>query len=173
MTYKQITALILPVLFISFMILGACKKGDEAEGTDKQLYDMAKETSGFTWYKNSSALLDKSSGSGHSFPYLRTRFNIIASAQLDSVGKVMSGASFADGSLIVKELYEDASTLARYAVLYKSTGHADADANGWVWGYINEDETVAVAASEKGSQCIGCHSQEGSIDYVLMNKFFP
>ena len=85
----------------------------------------------------------------------------------------MTGAAFPDGSLIVKELYEDASTLARYAVLYKSTGHADADVNGWVWGYINEDETVAVPASEKGSQCIGCHSQEGSIDYVLMNKFFP
>ncbi len=42
-----------------------------------------------------------------------------------------------------------ASTLSRYAVLYKSTGHADADANGWVWGYINADGTVAVSASEK------------------------
>jgi hypothetical protein len=173
MTYKQTTVLLLPILFMSILIVASCKKDKEAEGTDKQLYDMAKVTSGFTWYKNSSVLLDKSSGSGHSFPFLRTRFNTIASAQLDSIGKVMTDAAFPDGSLIVKELYEDASTLGRYAVLYKSTGHADADANGWVWGYINEDGTVAVPASEKGSQCIGCHSQEGSIDYILMNKFFP
>ena len=44
---------------------------------------------------------------------------------------------------------------------------------GWVWGYINADESIAAPASEKGSQCISCHSQSDNIDYMLMNKYFP
>jgi hypothetical protein len=158
---------------ILILVFISCKKEDEAEGTDKELYDMAKNASGFTWYKNTDELLNKSSGSGHSQPFLRTRYNAVAATKLDSLGKVMEGTSFADGSLIVKELYSDASTLDRYAILYKKSGHADADSRGWVWGYINADGTVAVPASEKGSSCTGCHLQQDNIDYMLMNKFFP
>ena len=92
---------------------------------------------------------------------------------LDSAGKVSTGAIFEDGSLVVKELYENSTTLYRYAILYKKAGDPNADANGWVWGYIDADGAVAVPASEKGASCIGCHSQDGNIDYMLMNKFFP
>lgn len=173
MNKRFLTLTIVSGLIVFLWILNSCKKDEEAEGTDKELYDMAKSTSGFTWYKNSDALLDKSSGSGHSQPFLRTRYNSIAAAELDSVGKVMEGTVFPDGSLIVKELINSSSTLDRYAILYKKPGHQDADANGWVWGYINSDGTVAVSASEKGSSCLGCHLQDGNIDYMLMNKFFP
>ena len=134
---------------------------------------MAVETSGFTWYKNSEDQLLKSNGSGHPQPFLRTRYNAIAAMQLDSAGRIISGAQFADGSLVVKELIESNSTVSRYAILYKQTGHADADANGWVWGYVNADGTVAASASQKGSGCIGCHSQANNIDYMLMNIYFP
>lgn len=173
MKKKTIKLTLILGLMILIVTVSACKKDEEAEGTDKELYDMAKSTSGFTWYKNSDALLNRSSGSGHSQPYLRTRFNSVAAAELDSVGKVSEGTVFQDGSLIVKELINSSSTLDRYAILYKKPGHQDADANGWVWGYINADGTVAVSASEKGSSCIGCHQQDGNIDYMLMNKFFP
>lgn len=173
MNRKITSILVIFILLASILTLDSCKKNKEAEGTDKELYDMAKETSGFIWYKFSNALLDKSSGSGHSFPYLKTRYNSIAAMQLDSVGKIQEGAIFADGSLIVKELYDDATTIGRYAVLYKDPGSGEADANGWVWGYINSDGSVSVSAEDKGSQCISCHSQEGAIDYMLMNKFFP
>ncbi|HSG67243.1 MAG TPA: cytochrome P460 family protein [Bacteroidales bacterium] len=163
--------------FVAFaslaMILSACKKDKEAEGIDKQLLDMAKKTSGFTWYKNSDALLDKSAGSGHNYPFLRTRFNDIASDMLDQDGKIIDTAMFAEGSLIVKELYSDASTIGRYAILYKQSNSSYADGKGWIWGYINADGTVAESADKKGSSCIGCHSQQGNIDYMLMNKFFP
>lgn len=152
--------------------LGACKK-DEAEGIDKELLDMAEKTSGFTWYKNSDALLDKSSGSGHNYPYLRTRFDEIASQMLDQDGKIMDSITFPEGSFVVKELYSDGSTLARYALLYKQSNHASADENGWIWGYVNSDGTVAVSAEDKGKQCISCHSQQGNIDYMLMNLYFP
>ena len=151
----------------------ACSKNKVGKNSDQELYDMANTTEGFTWYKNSDAYLPKSSGTGHNFPKLRTRFNAVASQMLDSVGKVQSGISFPEGSLIVKELVNDDNSLARYAILLKDTDNENADPQGWVWGYINEDKSVASSAADKGNSCISCHQQSGSIDYVLMNKFFP
>jgi hypothetical protein len=151
----------------------SCKKGEKAEGIDKEMFDMAQTYSGYTWYKNSGDLLPKSSGSGHNYPYLRTRYNEIASTMLDADGKIIDSASFPEGSFIVKELMADASTIERFAMLYKQSGSSSSDAKGWVWGYINFDGTVAEPADKKGSSCIGCHSQDGNIDYMLMNKFFP
>jgi hypothetical protein len=168
---KTIIALLFCLTVIWAMI--ACKKEKKVAKTDQELFELAKSTSGFVWYKNSSALLDKGAGSGHPQSFLRTRYNSVAAALLDSIGKVMKGATFPEGSLIVKELYENATTLGRYAILYKNSGNADADAKGWVWGYINADGSVADAASKKGSGCIGCHSQADNIDYMLMNKTHP
>ena len=42
----------------------SCRKEKKATGTDKELYDMAKTTDGFVWFKNSGSLLNKSAGSG-------------------------------------------------------------------------------------------------------------
>lgn len=153
--------------------ISACKKVSPATGTDKELFDLSKDTIGFFWYKNSNSVLKKSSGSAHSQPFLRTRYNSIAAAMLDSSGRIKNGVLFPEGSLIVKELFNDQTTIGRYAILYKKQGSVDADANGWIWGYINTDGTVADPASDKGSSCKGCHSQTGSIDYMLMNKYFP
>lgn len=164
------TFVILSICMLA-LLCNSCKK--EATGIDKELFDMAKESSGFVWYKKSDVLLSKSAGSAHPQPYLKTRFNATAAASLDSIGKVRTGASFAEGSLIVKELYDNTSSIGRYAILYKNSGNENADANGWVWGYINADGKVAEAASKKGSSCISCHSQSGSIDYTLMNNYFP
>jgi len=173
MRNKIKTITVLTFCLFSIWIINSCKKEKLAEGTDKELYDLAKTTSGFVWYKNSSSLLDKSAGSGHPQPFLRTRYNSIAAGKLDSNGKIMTGAIFPEGSLIVKELFDNSTTLGRYAILYKKTESADADANGWVWGYINSDGTVAESASKKGKSCISCHSQADNIDYMLMNKYFP
>jgi hypothetical protein len=173
MINKLKTIYILFICLSCIWTINSCKKEEQSKGTDKELYDMAKATSGFTWFKNSSSLLDKSSGSGHPQPFLRTRYNSIAASKLDSNGKIMAGATFPEGSLIVKELYDNSTTLGRYAILYKKSGSADADANGWVWGYINADGGVASAASNKGSSCTSCHSQSDNIDYMLMNKYFP
>lgn len=161
-------------LLIPFvLVLSSCKKEKEAGETDKALYEMAKTSTGFTWYKHSGELLDKSPGSGHPQPFLRTRYNTVAATKLDSSGKIVDGAVFPGGSLIVKELFEDESTLVRYAILYKDEESPDADERGWVWGYINEDGTVAEPASKKGASCKSCHLQADNIDYMLMNKYFP
>ena len=155
------------------VVLISCKKDKTLDGIDLELFKMAQETSGFTWYKNTDALLPKSSGSGHNFPSLRTRYNSIAATQLDVAGKIESTALFPEGSLVVKELINDDGSLARYAILFKAANDENADANGWVWGYINGDQTIASSASEKGASCISCHQQAGNIDYMLMNTYFP
>ncbi len=173
MIKNKITLVILLSGIFGIMSLSSCKHEDTIADIDQQLYDMAKSTDGFTWYKNSSAPLEKSAGSGHAYPFLKTRYNSTASSQLDSIGKIMSDASFPEGSLVVKELLNSSNGIERYAILYKDSGNSSADANGWVWGYINADGSVAVSATEKGSSCISCHSQTGSIDYMLMNAYFP
>ena len=156
-------------LACTVIVLQACKKGSQI---DQDLLNMAQETSGFTWYKNSDDWLPRSNGSGHNYNNLRTRFNTTAATQLDSLGKVMENASFPEGSLVVKEL-SDNSSAERYAILYKSSDSEYADANGWVWGYVNSDGSVATSAEDKGSSCTSCHLQPDNIDYMLMNKFFP
>jgi hypothetical protein len=164
MKNKLFMLLFLSGCVMSTFSIHSCKKEKEAEGIDKQLLDMAKETNGFVWYKFSDALLE---------PLLRTRYNAGAATMLDSNGKIIPGSVFPDGSLIVKELYDNSTTLGRYAILYKKASDPNADPNGWVWGYINADESVAISATEKGSSCISCHSQANNIDYMLMNVYFP
>ncbi|MCB0755601.1 MAG: cytochrome P460 family protein [Flavobacteriales bacterium] len=159
-------------LAIVAITLQACKKDEPAEGIDLELLNMSQETSGFTWYKNSDAWLPKSAGSGHNYTSLRTRYNTTAATQLDGDGKVLANASFPDGSLVVKEL-SSGTSVERYAILYKMSNNEHADANGWVWGYVNSDGTVATTAEDKGAICTGCHLQSDNIDYMLMNKFFP
>ncbi len=170
---KNTLHLILSTLFIGVLIMSSCKKEKKGSATDQELYNMSKLTADFTWFYNSSALLNRSSGSGHAQPFLRTRYNAIAADKLDSTGRIKPGSTFPEGSLIVKELYEDSTTLGRYAILYKKASSIDADANGWVWGYVNTDGSVAEPASNKGSACRNCHSQTDNIDYMLMNKYFP
>ena len=161
------------VFLIGFAAFSSCKKEEEAKGIDQEMLELARVSTGFTWFKNTPTLLNKSSGSGHPQPFLRTRYNTIAATSLDSSGKIISGINFAEGSLIVKELYNNTTTFGRYAMLYKKSASAEADANGWVWGYINADGSVAEPASSKGTSCISCHSQTDNIDYMLMNKYFP
>ena len=150
----------------------SCKKDEPAEGIDLELLSMSESLNGFTWFKNSDAWLPASTGTGHAYTSLRTRYNTIAATQLDNDGKVLSNASFAEGSLIVKEL-SSSTTVERYAILFKQSDSDHADSNGWVWGYINADGTVATSAEDKGAICTSCHLQPDNIDYMLMNKFFP
>lgn len=152
------------------LFLTSCEK--TPEGTDGELFNFAKKTEGFTWYKNTSELLDKSALSGHAEDYLRTRYNSIAANHLDENYKVADSAVFAEGSVIVKELYETKSKLSLYAVMYKKPLNIDADNDGWVWGYIYENGKVKEPASNKGAGCRTCHAQPGNIDFTLMNKSF-
>ena len=144
-----------------------------AEGLDKELLEKAQSSMGFTWFNHSDAYLHKSEGSTHPKPWLRTRFNDIASTMLDQDGRVIKGSVFPEGSLIVKEMYDDDKLSGLYSILYKNTGNEFADRKGWVWATINMDGTVRESATKKGISCINCHSEVDNIDFILMNKYFP
>lgn len=156
---------------MAFLVFASCKKN--LKGIDGELFTLSKDDVGHEWYKKSAVFLDKSNGSGHNFPFLRTRFNAIAATQLDASGKILDNALFPEGSVVVKELYNSSHDLERYATLYKKSDSEFADANGWVWGYIEKKGKVVESAELKGASCIGCHNQGGNIDYMLMNVYFP
>lgn len=162
------------VVIIICVLLGlTCKYDKFINGTDKKLRDISKELSGYVWFKQSDVLLNRSTSSGHSQPFLRTRYNAIAANKLDASGNIIAASVFDEGSIIVKELYTNNTTIGRYAILLKDKNDIYADKNGWVWGYVNSDGSIAESAANKGAACINCHSQTGNIDYMLMNKYFP
>lgn len=160
-------------ILICLLFGWTCKYDKFINGTDKKLLTISKELSGYVWFKKSDALLNRSASSGHSQPFLRTRYNAIAAGKLDATGNIIVGSVFDEGSIIVKELYTNNTTIGRYAILLKDKNDIYADKNGWVWGYVNSDGSVAESAANKGAACINCHSQTGNIDYMLMNKYFP
>ena len=151
----------------------ACKHEAGTAPLDAELYQMALNSSGSVWYKNSPDLLPRSTGSGHSEAFLRTRFNGVAATALDSLYRVVADTTFPPGSLIVKELWSDANTLGSYAVLLKRPESEAADAGGWVWGYLRANGEVRAPALDRGAACRTCHTQDGEIDATLMNLYFP
>ncbi|MBK7946161.1 MAG: cytochrome P460 family protein [Flavobacteriales bacterium] len=153
--------------------LHACKHESDDSPTDLELLNRSRGPEAAVWYKFSNALLPRSSGSGHFESLLRTRFNSVAAAQLDTLGKVEEGTVFPEGSLIVKELWPNASGLGTYAVMLKRSGDAAADENGWVWGYIRDNGEVRQTAVNRGAACKGCHAGPGNINGTLMNAAYP
>lgn len=154
-------------------MVAGCRHEDTEDPSDGELLEIATKTEGYTWYKESDALLPKSSGSGHAQAQLRTRFNSIAATRLDTNGKVLPDTFFPNGSVIVKELFTEGGTLDQYALLYKKPTHPYADEDGWVWGYVGADGEVREPSRNKGTACRGCHSQNDNIDFTLMNAYFP
>ncbi|MFZ1695137.1 MAG: hypothetical protein WAT74_18220 [Flavobacteriales bacterium] len=171
MKHRTISALIAVIGII--VALQACKHETDESPTDLELLLRARGTEADVWYKFSEALLPRTSGSGHAETFLRTRFNDIAAAHLDTLGKVVEGTVFAEGSLVVKELWPNASGLGTYAVMLKRTGDPAADENGWVWGYIRDNGQVRESAINRGAVCKSCHAGSGNINGTLMNAAYP
>jgi hypothetical protein len=172
-----ITSLIGSMLFGAIFALSSCTtaapSGGDAALTDAAIFDIAKQTQGYTWYKNSDAYIGRTPKSGHSEALMRTRYNTTAAAVLDASGKVRSGTTFPEGSIITKELVNADRSLSGYAVMLKRKNDPSADADGWVWGYVTGSGAVRYAVANKGAGCIGCHSIAGHIDRTLMNVSVP
>lgn len=141
--------------------------------TIPQIFEIAKQTSGYTWYKRSDALLGRTSKSGHIEPWMRTRYNTTASSMLDAGGKVREGVVFPEGSIITKELINADRSINGYALMIKRKSDINADADGWVWGYVTASGAERHPLVSKGSGCINCHSIAGHIDRTLMNVSVP
>jgi len=162
-------AVIALFIFIVLISLTNCKK--EASGEDKILFDKSISTSGFTYYKGSDAILPSSNPSAHN-PFFRMRYNATALNAMTDNGKLPVGASFPDGSLIVKELYNaQTGALKLLAVMEKSSSNS-LSAENWLWAEYEPDGKVAYSIHKKGEGCTGCHSTDAR-DYNRVFNLFP
>lgn len=147
--------LIIAVLALPALLFTSCKKDEEEEKQDnKDLYcEISK--SGYVYYSGTQVITE---GLGGAHGFIKVRFNPTAASALDSTGKLPVGASFPNGSVIVKEIYGSASGgLNLYAVMKKSSGDKNAG-SGWLWGEYKPGGDVAFSVAKQGNGCISCHS---------------
>lgn len=157
-----------PLLFVAAVACSDSSAGPDTDLTDADVSSLARSTGPWTFYKNRADTLLRSQVSGHSEARLRTRYNSIAATQLDANGKVRTGASFPDSSMIVKELIVG-NKLERFTVMLKRNS-TNAGA-GWLWAEYAPDGTALVSLMAKGRACTGCHVT--GIDYTRMNDGHP
>jgi hypothetical protein len=142
----------------SLLLFISCKK-DSNSPSDENLFKEISET-GYSYYQNGDILTAASASPHGAF---KLRFNKIAQDALDATGELPSGATFPDGSVIVKDVYNNGS-LDLYAIMKKST---DANAgSGWLWSEYKPDGSVVYSISKKGDACISCHNSGVTRDLV-------
>ena len=140
----------------------ACKHEVDGAATDKILFNEARATD-LIYYLNTPDITAPAGQSPHGD--FRVRFNSIAAAALDTItGELPVGATFPEGSLIVKDVYESGS-LSLYAIMKKATHDPLAGAS-WLWAEVHTDGAVVFSASKKGDGCISCHSSGDHRDLV-------
>ena len=124
----------------------------------------------FLPYQNNDSIRRSANSSGHS-PYFKVRMNAKARSVLGADGRLPTGASFPEGSIIVKDLYSDpAGSRQLVAIMKKETTNPYA-ANGWLWNELLTDGGGYVSAKDKGAQCTGCHGAN-SRDHVRVFDLF-
>lgn len=138
--------------------------------TDAQLYQLALTTHKAAFYKNSTDTIPGNSGAAHAGKVL-VWYNAKAKDQLDAQGKVKSGASFADSSLIVKEIFTTSGTKQYYAIMFKLSSASNKGAGDWVWSELKADGSAFISAADKGDICGPCHSS--GVAYTRMNDTHP
>ena len=71
-------------------------------------------------------------------------------------GRLPSGATFPDGSIIFKEILNN-GVASLYAVMRKDRANALAG-NGWLWAEYRPGGGTVFALANRGNACTGCHS---------------
>ena len=110
------------------------------------------------YYNLNTDFIKSSDKAGHKSTYARTKFDATAATMLDEKGEIISGSDFPNGSLIVNEMSNDNATTIKYAIMFKDPSNPYADNNGWVWSYVNADNTIIEPSTRHGISCVGCHS---------------
>lgn len=126
--------------------------------SDKALFDSAKNESAFIYYQNSPTVHSGTNGPHGSF---KLKFNKMANAALTDNGKLPAGATFPNGSMIVKVVESN----GLYAFMYKRE-------NSWLWAEINADGSILYSVNKDPSVCTSCHSQSGNRDLVVSFNFY-
>nr|MBP7438447.1 cytochrome P460 family protein [Bacteroidia bacterium] len=138
----------------------ACKK-DKEESSADQAFSSEIRNGSYSYYQNGNTLSAASPSPHGSF---KLKFNSTALAALDSTGELPSGATFPNGSVIVKEVVSG-SGVTLLAVMKKEPSNANAG-SGWMWAEYEPDGSTVFSVGKKGDGCIGCHSGSPNRDLV-------
>jgi len=98
-------------------------------------------------------------------PLVRVSMNATAYNSLRG-DTLPAGQSFADGSIIAKQIIEGGETTL-YAIMYKDATNSLAG-NGWLWAEISPTGTVFFSITNRGNGCTSCHLLErGSMNDMV------
>lgn len=148
---KKNSALIITtaIILASSVLYVSCKK----KKTNEKLYEDS-TSSDLSFYKGKDTIYDAKGGSPHG--NFKLKFNSTAVASLGADGKLPVGGSFAEGSLIVKEVYSG-NELTLYAIMKKDSKSKFAS-NKWVWAEYKPNGEIVYNVSLRGKACTSCHS---------------
>jgi Cytochrome P460 len=103
-------------------------------------------------------------------PLVRVSVNARAMGALPG-GRLSTGSSFPDGSVVFKELRSSAAAPTNaYAVMYKDAASPLAG-GGWLWAEFSPNGTPLYSISNRGSACTGCHGRERGPQNDLVRTF--
>lgn len=161
----RVKGCLLLLFVISIFLSCTYDKGENVSVSDATLFDLIKTNAGYQYYKNSSDTLTSDPDSPHK-NFVRVRFNSVAAASMNNDLSNLTGARFADGSIVVKEIFNSpGDQLNLYAVMFK-TSVDNNTSGGWIWAEYRPNGDVFYSTNKKGDQCTGCHSVSGNVDFV-------
>jgi hypothetical protein len=142
--------------FLTFLPVISCVYHDldppsSSLETDRGLFEEINEA-GFEYYQGGNILTPASASPHGNF---KLRFNAEALSSLDATGELPEGGTFAEGSVIVKEVHVN-NVITVYAVMKKAASDASAG-NGWLWSEYSPNGGVLYSIAGKGNGCISCH----------------
>jgi Cytochrome P460 len=166
---RKVIVILEASLFIS-IVLKSCVNHEfsditTSQNSDQSLFEEVNAT-GYQYYQNGNTI-SPASASPHG-PF-KLRFNEIALSSLDNSGELPENGTFKDGSILVKEIYQN-NTLSLYAVIKKAASDPGA-AQGWLWSEYALDGTPVISINQKGSGCTNCHGDTPNRDMVRTFDF--
>lgn len=140
--------------------------------TDAELFPLVTATSPLTTYAlfphADSVTSGALKGSTAHQPLVRVRMNAVALSALQH-GRFPAGGSFADGSIIFKEIIVGGARHV-YAVMYKDA-HNLLAGNGWLWAEYEPNGNVMFPIRTRGVNCTGCHAREQGPQHDFVRTF--
>ena len=131
-----------------------------AISSDAEFFTFVTQTQSFRSYTpfpnlDTSAAGTLIASSAHQ-PVIRVSMNDVAAGALQN-GRLPSGASFPDGSVIFKEVLGTNGLVNLYAVMYKDRRNSLAG-NGWLWAELRPSGGAEYSVRNRGSACTACHA---------------
>jgi hypothetical protein len=150
-----------------FCTIASCTdSGSEAHvtpliSTDNELFQLITSYDPLTSYilfpHADSVTSGTLNGSTAHQPLVRVSLNSEAFRTLES-GYLPSGASFPNGSTVLKQIITNNQTVL-YAIMHKDSANPSA-AHGWLWAEYRPDGSTAHSLTNRGIGCIDCHARD-------------